>query len=349
MNDCQCNIPDGGYCERHLMRKTKHLVNLCRTNEGYFKIWEDSRNRWTLSKSSRGLGDTIAKLTHATGIDRVANFVAHGDTKKPCGGCGQRQGILNQLVPYRRDAPTTRHLIYHVYASRDNNHWLRNLEQLKRRWDVFNGKKVVAISNGDGTHAPEGVKAVIDDTSVEYLVLDNDPELRETATLLPLLMAIKTEANDAVFYAHTKGVANSEKKKYDIKTGIMLWRNSMYHHLLDDVPTAMEALRDHPMVGCCIGSWGRRDKSPYPTKLSVGNWMFCGTFFWFSAMAVFSHHRWPLIANDRYGAEAWPSSLFTRKAVKSLFQPWPENTMPQKSPYHPMYYDPKFLDEQQGG
>lgn len=37
---------------------------------------------------SRGLGDTIAKLTSAVGI-------------KPCSRCKERQKLLNELVPYR--------------------------------------------------------------------------------------------------------------------------------------------------------------------------------------------------------------------------------------------------------
>jgi len=37
---------------------------------------------------SRGLGDTIAKLTKAVGI-------------KPCGGCKDRQKKLNEWFPYR--------------------------------------------------------------------------------------------------------------------------------------------------------------------------------------------------------------------------------------------------------
>jgi hypothetical protein len=45
---------------------------------------------------SRGLGDTIAKVTSAMGI-------------KPCGDCKERQKMFNELFPYRRkknDAPT---------------------------------------------------------------------------------------------------------------------------------------------------------------------------------------------------------------------------------------------------
>jgi len=37
---------------------------------------------------SRGLGDTIAKVTKLLGI-------------KPCDGCKKRQELLNKLVPYR--------------------------------------------------------------------------------------------------------------------------------------------------------------------------------------------------------------------------------------------------------
>lgn len=39
-------------------------------------------------KKSRGLGDTIAKLTTAIGI-------------KPCGGCKERQEWLNRMLPYK--------------------------------------------------------------------------------------------------------------------------------------------------------------------------------------------------------------------------------------------------------
>lgn len=37
---------------------------------------------------SRGLGDTVAKLTRKLGI-------------RPCGGCKKRQALLNKLIPYK--------------------------------------------------------------------------------------------------------------------------------------------------------------------------------------------------------------------------------------------------------
>lgn len=47
---------------------------------------------------SRGLGDTVAKITRATGIDRLVKAVAK-KRGKPC-GCAGRQAALNKAVPY---------------------------------------------------------------------------------------------------------------------------------------------------------------------------------------------------------------------------------------------------------
>ena len=51
-------------------------------------------------KKSKGLGDTIAKITKATGIKKVVNTVAKA-TGKDC-GCGKRQDTLNRLFPYNK-------------------------------------------------------------------------------------------------------------------------------------------------------------------------------------------------------------------------------------------------------
>jgi len=47
---------------------------------------------------SKGLGDTIAKFTEATGIKKVVDTVAKA-TGKDC-GCGERKDTLNRLFPY---------------------------------------------------------------------------------------------------------------------------------------------------------------------------------------------------------------------------------------------------------
>ena len=52
------------------------------------------------SKISKGLGDTIAKFTEATGLDKLAKKVAKLFGKEEC-GCERRRDKLNKIVPYK--------------------------------------------------------------------------------------------------------------------------------------------------------------------------------------------------------------------------------------------------------
>ena len=45
---------------------------------------------------SKGLGDTVAKFTEATGIDKLVNFIAGDDCN-----CKARQEKLNKMFPYK--------------------------------------------------------------------------------------------------------------------------------------------------------------------------------------------------------------------------------------------------------
>lgn len=48
---------------------------------------------------SRGLGDTIAKVTRVTGIEKAVKVVTQAVGVKDC-GCSQRQETLNRVFPY---------------------------------------------------------------------------------------------------------------------------------------------------------------------------------------------------------------------------------------------------------
>ena len=50
---------------------------------------------------SKGLGDSIAKITHATGLDKVADTVAKAAGAEDC-GCNKRRKTLNELFPYTK-------------------------------------------------------------------------------------------------------------------------------------------------------------------------------------------------------------------------------------------------------
>ena len=53
------------------------------------------------NKESKGFGDTIAKVTNALGLDKVAETVAHAVGKEDC-GCNKRKEKLNDLFPYNK-------------------------------------------------------------------------------------------------------------------------------------------------------------------------------------------------------------------------------------------------------
>lgn len=70
-----------------------------RSLTGAINAGKDSRNKPT-STPSRGLGDTIAKFTKATGIDKVAKFAAKAVGEEDC-GCEKRQDTLNKIFPFK--------------------------------------------------------------------------------------------------------------------------------------------------------------------------------------------------------------------------------------------------------
>lgn len=224
-------------------------------------------------------------------------------------------------------------LLYHVCPLQKNDVWRANVRQVVRRLRIFNGRKVVAVVTGDGLHGVDVVRQAFGDPTIEYLEIPNDPELREVATFLPLLEAVESaDPEEASFYAHTKG--NSTK---DNALGAEMWRNEMYHSLLDGVHVCRDLLLTHP----CVGTHKMHypvGMMPYPSKLNHGTWLFAGTFFWFRHDAVYGHPQWRIIPQDRYGAEAWLSGLFAPNEGASIFQPWPASEYPPPSPYDPALY-----------
>ena len=48
-----------------------------------------------LENTSKGLGDTVAKITHSTGIAKIVKAII------PNCGCDKRQQWLNKKIPYK--------------------------------------------------------------------------------------------------------------------------------------------------------------------------------------------------------------------------------------------------------
>ena len=54
-----------------------------------------------MTKKSKGLGDSIEKITKATGINKMVNAINDARGVKDC-GCKKRQASLNKLFPYKK-------------------------------------------------------------------------------------------------------------------------------------------------------------------------------------------------------------------------------------------------------
>ena len=100
-----------------------------------YKDWKANQE-----KESKGLGDTIAKITKATGIDKVVKFIAGEDC-----GCDERKEILNKMFPYRRPNCLTEaeHLTLSEFFKRNQTQVSRSeqLTLLRISNRVFNERK----------------------------------------------------------------------------------------------------------------------------------------------------------------------------------------------------------------
>jgi len=228
--------------------------------------------------------------------------------------------------------------LYHVYPAKANDVWRANVRQLSRRMGIFTGRKIVAVAMDESTHTIDTVRHEFrdDQQQIEFIATRNDPDLREAATLEILLETVEShDGAEASFYGHTKG--NSTK---DNAFGAELWRNAMYHHLLDHVHVCRDLLMRHPCVGTHKMVYPTRSRvlrEPYPTRLKHGSWLYAGTFFWFRHDAIFGAD-WRNIPCDRYGAEAWLSGIVSHQEAATVFQPWPATEYPTPSPYDPRIY-----------
>ncbi len=91
-----------------------------RTKE--YKEWVASKNN-----QSEGLGDTIEKITEATGIKKAVEFIAGKDC-----GCDKRKEKLNKLFPYKKpECLTEEEYNYLVEEMRVAKNVISQLTQVK--------------------------------------------------------------------------------------------------------------------------------------------------------------------------------------------------------------------------
>ena len=95
--------PDNYYLE---LEKQGYYETIDKRSKDYreYKEWKTSKRSEDYNKlkqnvetQSKGVGDTVAKITKATGVDKLVKFIAGEDC-----GCDERQVQLNKLFSYKK-------------------------------------------------------------------------------------------------------------------------------------------------------------------------------------------------------------------------------------------------------
>jgi hypothetical protein len=215
----------------------------------------------------------------------------------------------------------TRNLLMHLcpFASAGPI-WRRNVQQLKHRWHLFTGKKIVAIGTGRGMDSPAAVREAFADDSVQYLEFANNPRLREVVSFLPLFDGVaSTDPSEATFYCQAKGVT----RPLNPGVSVHYWTDLLYECNLDYWPLVEDLLQRHPLAGCFkkVGRGFQGSKS---------SWHYSGSFMWLRNSAVFARPDWRRIDQHWWGIESWPGIHFSPAEAGCLFH---EGRVPQLNLY----------------
>lgn len=206
-----------------------------------------------------------------------------------CATCPEYVSVDN----YNRSV--IRHLAYHIAPFSGNGTWQRNIQQLRKRMDLFNGRRVVAIVTGPQLDSPDLVKQELGGDVAEYIVMPNRPTLREVITFLPLLERVQSiEPNEVTFYAHAKGVTRPVNEGVTVHP----WTDLMYETCLDYWPLVEDILRDYAAAGSFkkVGNGFSGSRS---------SWHYSGTFFWIRNSILFQKQAWREVDQQWWGNESW--------------------------------------------
>ena len=200
-----------------------------------------------------------------------------------------------------------RHCIGHLWPNATNEMWRWNLNQLLRRIDLFNGRRILSVALDSRTISRERIERILNGYGFEITYVENQPQLGEVVSFPRLLEALQPEFSDpnaCVFYWHGKGCGGRREQDPAI---VREWAETMWAVNLDHWPLVESHLAEAAATGAFRQGW-------WDTK----QWIFAGSFFWIRANAI-PGREWRRIDADRFGVETWPGKHFTASESRCLF------------------------------
>jgi len=229
---------------------------------------------------------------------------------------------------FRDLSNAVRHLTYHMCPfANASTAWRWNLEQLRQRWHLFNGLKLLGINHDEDTVTPDELLDYCRSIGLEWdrvVIRPNSRGLGEVMTWVPSLELLSPEfaaENEIVFSAHAKGVKYGGAETPPV---IRDWSALMYSGNLDDWGIVQRSLEWFIATGIM--------RAQYPEKpLCRYGWYYSGGFWWWR-LADVGRGPWDQVAQWYAGRELWIGHQCDTSESDCLFL---DNT---RSPYLPAYW-----------
>jgi hypothetical protein len=228
--------------------------------------------------------------------------------------------------PAQYPTPSVRHLCYHIYPVKGSV-WRHRVEQLKRRFGLFNGKRSIAIVVDSSTDSAEDVQTCFKGLKCAFGVFDNDPSLREVKTYEWLFEQLLGDVGPehATLYGHAKGVHHA--------TDFIAqhWADVLEEVCLDYWPLVAQQLSAYTATGCMK----QFDYGPHHGP-DHRIWHYSGSWFWFRNDKVLTRPNWRDIPRTWTGIELWPSIHIDRNEGACL---WLQSNWREMHPYVPQWWN----------
>ncbi len=187
-----------------------------------------------------------------------------------------------------------RHLIYHLYPIRDSV-WKENLDELLRRENVFDGRRILTVALDAETVSETAVREALRGVPADVRFVENVPAMGETVSFERMLAEV-LNLPGLTFYAHGKGVS-----RMHFRDTFGFWARSMYT-LLDRLDEVSTQLTGKGVCGFARQFANRTGDGRY-------GWHYPGSFYWFRNDAVAARPYEPT-KRDRFLTERFPADLF---------------------------------------
>lgn len=212
-------------------------------------------------------------------------------------------------IPVKWGREPVRHMIYHIWPTKRSESWRRNVAELRKRIEIFNGLRIVGIAVDADTVTPDEVKAAFSGCRVDHwVVADNDKKLGEGATFHKMMKLLPRDDDNITWYGHAKGTKYAEGQDGVVPR----WTDMLYRTTLDNYSEVKKSLTQFPITGS-MKRYGDFNKP------NTWRWHYSGTFFWFRNADVFARPQWVRLVPFYGCVECWPSCVFKASEAGFLF------------------------------